>query len=321
MKSTFAEKILRNVPPHIKPIDYLMDNLDLGRESAYRRMRGEIPFTLDEISILSHKLDFSIDEMLNENKRNNLIFDMLIEDKTPVKNFINNLQRYSNVFAHLKKDDASKIITSQNRISVSFFILNELMLKFFYYRYLYSTNNLPAGQTLTDLIIPPELADFRDEFIARTSNIAENTVMLNRNYFLSICREIQYYYNHNLLTIDETNVMKTALFNLIKDMQDTIIIGYDNRGIKHNYYLSLLDIGANTVNISYRENIVSMFFIYSSNFILTRNSELCKQHKNWLEIMKKHSVLISQSNELFQMKFFEQQRQFINTITDSLVYF
>lgn len=42
-------RILISIPDNINPVLYLMDLLDLSRESAYRRIRGEIPFTFWEI--------------------------------------------------------------------------------------------------------------------------------------------------------------------------------------------------------------------------------------------------------------------------------
>ena len=50
-----------HTPPDSTPASVLMDVLNIGREAAYRRMRGEVRFTFGEASALSAHLRFSLD--------------------------------------------------------------------------------------------------------------------------------------------------------------------------------------------------------------------------------------------------------------------
>ena len=52
-------KILDIMPENLKPVTLLMEVLDIGKESAYRRLRGEKPFSMEEIYKLSLVLNFS----------------------------------------------------------------------------------------------------------------------------------------------------------------------------------------------------------------------------------------------------------------------
>ena len=56
-------KILDIMPENLKPVTLLMEVLDIGKESAYRRLRGEKPFSMEEIYKLSLVLNFSLDEI------------------------------------------------------------------------------------------------------------------------------------------------------------------------------------------------------------------------------------------------------------------
>lgn len=40
----------------------LMDILYIGKEAIYRRLRGEVPFTLAEAAVISRKLGISLDK-------------------------------------------------------------------------------------------------------------------------------------------------------------------------------------------------------------------------------------------------------------------
>lgn len=56
----------------------LMDILYIGKETIYRRLRGEVPFTLTEAAIISRKLGISLDKMIGVSFQDNAVFDMNI---------------------------------------------------------------------------------------------------------------------------------------------------------------------------------------------------------------------------------------------------
>ena len=61
LNSVLIAIVLDKIPTTIKPVSYLMELLNLSRESAYRRLRGEISFSFEETAKLSTALDFSVD--------------------------------------------------------------------------------------------------------------------------------------------------------------------------------------------------------------------------------------------------------------------
>ena len=56
--------IKTNLPTHLALVDAVAETLELSNDSAYRRIRGEKPVTLDEIAKLAQRFDFSIDRFL-----------------------------------------------------------------------------------------------------------------------------------------------------------------------------------------------------------------------------------------------------------------
>ncbi|KAA6316522.1 hypothetical protein EZS27_033182, partial [termite gut metagenome] len=57
------------------------------------------------------------------------------------------------------------------------------------------------------------------------------------------------------------------------------------------------------------------------NPIIIRNYEISNLHKNWIESMKKSSILITHSNELLQVEFINKQREHIENLSKDLVYY
>ena len=54
--------ILKNrTPERENTVDLLMNIIPIGKEAAYRRLRGEIPFSLEEAVTICQKLNVSLD--------------------------------------------------------------------------------------------------------------------------------------------------------------------------------------------------------------------------------------------------------------------
>lgn len=65
-----------HTPPDSTPASVLMDVLNIGREAAYRRMRGEVRFTFGEASALSAHLRFSLDGVMGSSVGGNALFSL-----------------------------------------------------------------------------------------------------------------------------------------------------------------------------------------------------------------------------------------------------
>lgn len=78
------EAIREKLPSNSNMANALMDILFIGREAIYRRLRGEVPFTLTEAAIISRKLGLSLDNMVGTSFKENAVFDMnVVHHKNP----------------------------------------------------------------------------------------------------------------------------------------------------------------------------------------------------------------------------------------------
>ena len=64
------------IPPGHNLANYLTDTLYMGKEAVYRRLRGEVAFTFDEIAVISHNLGISIDQIIGNHLSNRVTFDL-----------------------------------------------------------------------------------------------------------------------------------------------------------------------------------------------------------------------------------------------------
>lgn len=75
--------------------NFLTDTLCIGRESVYRRLRGEVAFTIDEVAQISCKLGISIDQIIGNHLYNRVTFDMnLLRSANAIESYYEIIDRY-----------------------------------------------------------------------------------------------------------------------------------------------------------------------------------------------------------------------------------
>ena len=84
----------------------LADILYMGKEAVYRRLRGEVAFTIDEVALLSKKLGISIDQIIGNHLSNRVTFDMnLLHSPNTLESYYEIISRYQQIFDYVKGDD------------------------------------------------------------------------------------------------------------------------------------------------------------------------------------------------------------------------
>ena len=66
--------IQNSTPEYTNAAAILTDKLNIGREAAYRRLRGEVPFTFGEAGVLSAQMNFSLDRTVGALDFGNVLF-------------------------------------------------------------------------------------------------------------------------------------------------------------------------------------------------------------------------------------------------------
>ena len=116
----------------------LMDILYIGKEAIYRRLRGEVPFTLAEAAVISRKLGISLDKMIGVSFRDNAVFDMnIVSSDKPFEAYYSILEKQVDLFHSVKEDENSEIGTSSNIIPQTLSLKYNMLSKFRLFKCMY----------------------------------------------------------------------------------------------------------------------------------------------------------------------------------------
>jgi hypothetical protein len=322
LNDLLVTRVNESIPKNVKTVEYLVGKLDVSKESAYRRMRGDIPFTFNEIAILAHDLNFSTDEVLGSNGGERIFFDLQGNNLfNPEESFYAVFKEYYKFTEKIIKSNEKEMIIATNRLNLCFLTRHETLFKLFYYKWIHHSHNVSINSPFSKVEVPAEIIALKEKFRTLIQKMDNTTFIIDRNIFLSFVREVQYYYSRKLISDQDIIHIKKELTILVNQMEHLMQKGCSEYGASYNFYLSLLDIEANTSWASYDNKVGSFFWIYAVNPAVICNEKINTMHKKWLETLKKYSTLITQSNEILQVNFIDKQREYIKNITRDLSFY
>lgn len=314
IKEELIKKILECIPSNIKSIDYLMDILELGRESVYRRLKGDIPFTLKEVISLSANLGFSIDELVSEAKTDKATFALTSKDNLNAQqSFLSIHESYHDILQDLYQTRNSLLEISMSR-AISFFVSDrDILHRFLYYKWIHQYEKVPLNYFLKDVTVPENVKNICRKTLFYTKHI-NTVIILEPNIFCNIFQEIKYFYQRGLISDEELRQLKDELKDLLQHMEKLVQNGENDIGTRMHIYVSSLHIGNNSMYIECDNQAFTLMGIHSGSSIYTKDKQICYMHKTWIDSLKKYATLISNSNEKMQADFFNQQYQHLEEL-------
>jgi hypothetical protein len=314
------DKIFEKIPSDVNPVNYLMEVLHISRKSVYRRKKGELPFSFEEIVILSKELDFSIDELMAKSNENQAIFthktDILFD---PEETFTSMLEKYLDFYKKAAQSKSFEGVFTMNRILLIYALNTTHLFRFFYYMWIHQGYNIPLNFRYSDMDFPSEILALSKKVWKYVRDVGPITIILDQLVFKNIFNEIAYYYQRELLTTEEYIQLKDELLAYIKRLEVIVSLGTNGYGSNYAIYLSKLNIESNSCYYKIDDDMESSFWVFGISPIHTNNNYVFTSHKKWIDSLKKYSTLISQSNELLQSKFFNEQYNYIVEASDKLL--
>ena len=312
IRQKLIDTILDRIPTNIKPVDYLMEKLEIGRESVYRRLRGDMPFTFDEIILLSNELNFSLDTIINQKQKN--FFNFISQPKgDPQHVFLSHLQLVGKILDKDMSYHPVEITTAVNYLPMPFAILSKEIFDFIYFMMCRDYNGLNRF-FYSNVVVPPRIEALRTELNLRVPEIKNITWILDPNVFLSPLKELNYIYRLKLVNDEELDLLKSEFFRIIDLIEKMAITGGSEIEAKHTLYLSEINIEGTSSNIVCENDMTSYYMFPYITPIVTNDMKLCKIHRNWLNLLKKYSTQVTQSNEYAISDFFEKQREYVKRV-------
>lgn len=312
--------IYRKFPHDINIIDVLSEILQIGKDSVYRRLRGNVYFTFKDIIQLSLALNISIDEIINIKDPENILLDLnLLNESEAISRYIKKIEDYVNTISLMRENSSGlrtfAVYDSLPEVTV---LNHQNIFKFYLYKWLYQVNQFTPPIPMSKFVMPSDAILYKEKCVSEIKKISASTLIFDRNVYLSCIKEISYFYKRKLLSKDEIYLLKEELLRSIAAMEKIATEGKTAEGTIVKIYLSSVDVGASYAYYETENNVFCQYPVFTIFSLETQNPELSQIQKDWIESFKKYSICISEASEIERYEYYEKQREFVNSLDSVL---
>jgi hypothetical protein len=297
--------------------------LGIGKESVYRRLRGEVPFTIEEALRMAEHYGISLDDLspvtVNpQNPRHTLTHLHMVDSFKPIETYYQLLRFTLGFFIEASKDKNLEWYTAANIIPQAFFMDHDNLARFLLYKWMYQNNCIESGgrriKYFSEVKLPQEVTDIHHEYVRVTKGIPYTCFIFDRMMCLSLINDIHYFNDINLLTSQEAKTLKEEYLSMIDSLEDICVHGCHANGKQVNVYVSNINFDASYSYLESSEHKVSFLRVYAINYLSSKDVSVFKYQKEWLQTLKKYSILITESGEMERIRFLDKQRKYIEKL-------
>lgn len=315
VREEFVEEIRRSLPKNTNAALYLVKQLELGKETVYRRLRGTVPFTLDEAAEVARELGISLDRLVGITTAENAAYEFSI-------NYFQNFhENYREVITEslrvldiVSADPAGIYIMAANHLPYRFYAPFKALMDFRFKRWMYERKQIETMVGDHTPSMPRDYQEAQLKVLDGYRNIEGAYIIFDDNVFRSVVKEIGYFRLLSMISDDEVAEIKKELFELLDRIEEMMIKGRTPEGKRIYFYLSNVIFDTSYSYMEAKNFQISYFHIYAVHLLSSTSPQICMIQKSWLETILRHSTLITQSGEIERNAYLKTQRALIETL-------
>jgi hypothetical protein len=321
----FIQLVKSLVPQQVSLARELMEILQVSQDGAYRRLRCETAFTIDEaVKICFH---YSVPLEALNNEVPDVVTFHFHELNNEVARFRGYLEGLTQQLASFKKHSGGHIHYAAQDIPMFYHFGWPELGAFKVLYWLKSILNVPE---LEQARFPFDLKDWVDPEVLKKlyQQYAEipGTEIWSDETIESTLQQIRFYWDAGFFESKEAAL-------LVLDQNEQLIrraarqaetgqkIGYDgaSTGVPLKLYLCDLMIGNNSIFVETGDSSVSFIGYNTFNSVMTKNEAFNKQHWLWMENLSRKSIQISGMAEKIRNQFFKAQIRKVEALKQHVI--
>jgi plasmid maintenance system antidote protein VapI len=305
IQTVFLGQIRDKLPDHVSFADELAELLNVSRDSAYRRIRGETVLSLDEVKKLYDQYGLSIDGIMSPDSNMVLIQHQAVDFNYSLREWLRSLMDKLQL---AKSSKQLKLIFAAKDIPVFHYFRFPELAAFKLFVWSKSVIKDPQYEQLlyTPDVLPKEiLAEAAKAWQLYSSipstEIWSDEIINGTLKQIEFYHECEYFAQHNL-----THQLYESLLELIKEIRREATDGKKSEGGELHLYQNEILIPDNTIFANIH-NQRMVFINYNTMDLLTTHQEsFCEKTEVYMNNLIKNSALISATAEKERNRFFNK---------------
>lgn len=315
LNNNLISAVKNKLPQGTNLANALMDMLFIGREAVYRRLRGEVPFTFAEATLISRRLDIPLDSLAGDDGKGYAVFDVYYSyTQEDINAYCSMIQSQVAVYSKLAEDEIAQLQIACNILPFMLVYNYAGLSKFLLFKWLYQRGTITQGTNFEAFELPPNLTELHRQYVAAVRNLKHVSCIFDHTVFDNLLSNLKYFYNIGLLNAADMAMMKNDLLAMVDELEGIAAKGHFHTGKDVQLYISSVNFDCSYGHISGQNIHMAIIKICSVNLISSTEIKLFEQMKVWIDSLRKFSTLISQSGEMQRISFFNKQRASINSL-------
>jgi hypothetical protein len=314
-QTVFLELVKQKLPPNTSFSDELAETLNISRDSAYRRIRGETVLSLDEAKILCAQFDLSLDVLLGNNSEI-IPFRHLIVNHTPqtFERWLGNMHSNLELIAGFtgKKE---LIFTAKDVPVFHYFNYPELSAfkMFFWMKSVLNYTNLQSEKFDPRHIPSANLAT--GEKIWSIYNRTPSTELWSDETTNVTLKQIEFYKESGFFkSTDDALRILDQYTQMVANIREQAAKGSKQDTIEFKLYKNEILIADNTIFFKLDSKRVTYISHNITELLMTTHEPFCDQTEQFITNLQSRSILISAISEKERNKFFNGIQEKIEAV-------
>ena len=320
VQSSFLEQVKRKLPANVSLADEIAEVLNISRDSAYRRMRGETVLSLDEAKTLCTKFGVSLDSLLGI-ESGIVPFQHLIVSNKPgtferwLSSMLENLELIEKFSGH------KEIVFTAKDVPVFHYFRYPELCAFKMFFWMKSVLNHPELQTkkFSSSLIRNEFLTLARKIAAAYNNVPSIEVWSDETTNVTL-KQLEFYHESGFFNnpSDSTPIFEQYA-QMIQDVKEYAARGFKQPNVLFSLYKNEILIADNTILYRIGDKRTVYISHNITELLLTGHEAFGDQTESFINNLQGKSVLISTTGEKERNRFFNRIEEKIETVKKRII--
>ena len=294
-------------------IPILSELLRYSTDAIYRQIKRNTPFTFDEALLIIKEMGMDLDSFVETTTE--VKFSMRLDNLRAndiVTRYYNSVNESLDNFGREEFHRDSILKLAYNFIPSAFYLNYPELKRFILFKWMYQYDPDFSFKSISEFTVPQDIAELNTKRKLVIQGFKMNEYVLDRHIFQSMADDIMYIARIKLITAEELKVLKEEMLQLVADVESIAVNGvFPLTGNPVNIYISQIDFHFCYTYFRTADAEYSRIRLYLLNNLDSSDPRICRMHEECINSLKRYSVLISHSNEIFRINYFREQRELL----------
>ncbi len=319
LQSALLEQVRKLLPANISLADELAELLNISRDSAYRRIRGETVLSLDEAKKLHDRFGVSIDQLFSADSNMALFHHRPLSVEFPLDQWLKSVSKNLETMNNFDKEDKEMIFAAKDIPIFHYFRFAEMSaFKIFFWLKSIIKDPQYAQKLFEENSVSKDMLDSGKSIWKAYSNIPSIEIWTEEAVNDTL-KQIGFFYECGYFSDREQAVLLCdQLIQLNNMIREEAAEGKKSTGASFSLYENEILIADNTV-LAKMGDKRSVYINYNSlNLLTTLQESFCERTETYLNNLIKNSILISATAARERNKFFNKMNERVEAFKKGL---